>query len=54
MPGVQVTPLEDWLEQAEMMGSEVVWLPLKPELRKESHYNPEALAQWVIDLDENT
>lgn len=26
---------------------------MKPELRLESHYNPEELASWVTELDEN-
>jgi hypothetical protein len=32
----------------------VVWLPLKPDLRINSKYNPDRLAEWVTTLDEQT
>jgi hypothetical protein len=35
--------IEDWMSQAERLDSEVVWLPLNPDLRKESYYNEQAL-----------
>jgi len=46
-PGLQMNTIEDWMSQAERMGSEVIWLPLKPELRKESYFNPKALVEWI-------
>lgn len=30
----------------------MAWLPLKPELRKESTYDPEALTDWVSSLQD--
>lgn len=36
MRGVQLTDLSTWLQNAEQADSEVVWLPLRPELRDSS------------------
>ena len=33
------------------MDSEVVWLPLKPDIRKESYYSPNALVEWISSLE---
>jgi hypothetical protein len=32
----------------------VVWLPLRPDLRQDTRYNPDRLAEWVTTLDERT
>lgn len=43
--------IEDWLEVQERLGAEVVWLPLDPEIRKESYYNPKNMIDWISSLE---
>ena len=34
------------------MDSEVVWLPLRPDIRKESYYNEQALIKWISEFED--